>query len=233
MRDYVFQWIDKFYVISSVLYSKLQEVYPQYSEKFILSRLGVKDNASSKKNISNNIELLSCSSIIPLKRVDLIFDSIKEYVCLHPESHFRWSHIGDGPLMEPLRKKIDECQIKNLTVDLMCAMQNEQILKIYRERKFHALILLSIREGLPVVLMEAISSGIPVIATRVGGIPDIVTDRTGRMVERDFTKEEFCDALKWVLDNNDSLSISCHEFFQSSFNAENNYNSFYSSILSL
>lgn len=232
MREYVFQWIDKFYVISSVLYTKLIEIYPQYSEKFILCRLGVRDNYCTLKEITNYVELLSCSSVIPLKRIDLIFNSIKEYAAMHPERQFRWTHIGDGPLMDTLKFKVNECQLNNLLVELPGAMPNEQILKTYRERKFHALILLSIREGLPVVLMEAISSGIPILATDVGGIPDIINDQTGCMVPRDLIQEDFDNALDRILRNNESLSISSHNYFMECFNSENNYKQFYNSLLS-
>lgn len=233
MRDFVFKWIDKFYVISSVLYTKLQEVYPQYAEKFILSRLGVTDNAGGQKDNSDYIELLSCSSVIPLKRIDLIYSSIKGYASVHPDQQFRWTHIGDGPLMEELKRIVKQNQTDNLIVDLRGALPNNEILQFYMKKRIHALILLSIREGLPVVLMEAISSGIPVIATKVGGIPDLVNDQTGRMVNRDFTVEEFNNALQWVLDNNDTLSKTCHEFYLTTFNSEQNYRSFYKSILAL
>lgn len=234
MRDYVFDWVDRFFVISSVLMNKLHNIYPQHINKFQLSRLGVTDNESQeKKEESSFVELLSCSSVIPLKRVDLIYESIRQYAISHSGQQFRWTHIGSGPLMEDLEAKVNASGSNNLIVDLKGAMPNDAILKLYREKKFHALILLSIREGLPVVLMEAISSGIPVVATNVGGIPDLVNDKTGRLVERDFKKEEFDTALQWVLDNNDSLAQSSHQFYLNTFNSDNNYRSFYQSIVSL
>ncbi len=233
MRDYVFKYVDQFYVISSVLMKKLHEVYPQYINKFQLSRLGVVDNASCKNKVESEcIELLSCSSVIPLKRVSLIFESICHYASLHPEQQYKWTHIGSGPLMKELEILTKET-VNNLIVELKGAMPNEEILKLYREKRFHTLILLSIREGLPVVLMEAISSGIPVLATNVGGISDLVNDQTGRMVERDFSKEEFSEALHSVLENYDTLSKSCHEFYLNTFCSDNNYRSFYKSVLSL
>jgi glycosyltransferase involved in cell wall biosynthesis len=52
--------------------------------------------------------------------------------------------------------------------------------------KLHALTLMSSNEGLPMSLIEALSIGLPVIATRVGGIPDAVKDDiSGLLVSRD------------------------------------------------
>ena len=231
MRDHVFRYVDRFYLISNVLMDRMNDLFPQYTNKFFLSRLGVQDNLSLEKENTDSIELVSCSSVLPLKRVDLIYLSIKDYVIKHPNDNFRWTHIGDGPQMEHVKTLTLKDDVHNLTVDLKGGMNNADILALYREKKFHAFILLSTNEGVPVVLMEAISSGIPVLATRVGGIPDIVNPQTGCMVDRYFTKEEFNNSLQFILDNNEELSRTCHDYYIRNFNADNNYREFYRSIL--
>ncbi|HEY6113107.1 MAG TPA: glycosyltransferase family 4 protein, partial [Gaiellaceae bacterium] len=51
-------------------------------------------------------------------------------------------------------------------------------------RLFDAFLLPSVNEGTPVSAIEALASGTPVVATRVGGVPDVVTDgATGFLVE--------------------------------------------------
>ena len=231
-RDFVFKYIDSVYVISNILLERLKKQYPEYCNKFILSRLGVKDNYCAKEEISNRIEFVSCSSIIPLKRIDLVFLSIKNYALEHPGTAFKWTHIGDGPLMGSIKVLVENNPINNLEVDLRGVMNNKAILEFYRKTKIHTLILLSVREGVPVVLMEAISSGIPILATNVGGISDITNNQTGCMVPRDFNQEDFNQALDYILHNNDSLALSCHDFFFDCFNSEKNYKQFYNSLLS-
>ena len=44
------------------------------------------------------------------------------------------------------------------------------------------LVLSSFMEGLPVVLMEAMALGVPVVATRVAGIPELVRDKVSGML---------------------------------------------------
>lgn len=51
-------------------------------------------------------------------------------------------------------------------------------------------------EGVPVSIMEAISFDIPVVATKVGGTPDIVIDgKSGKLVSENPTEQEVADAL--------------------------------------
>jgi glycosyltransferase involved in cell wall biosynthesis len=51
--------------------------------------------------------------------------------------------------------------------------------------KLDALVLMSEQEGLPMAIIEAFSTGLPVIATAVGGVPEAVSDGTnGYLVER-------------------------------------------------
>lgn len=86
--------------------------------------------------------------------------------------------IGDGPLMPQLNAQVaaaglaDQAWLPGARSDIAELM-----------RGFSVFVLPSFAEGTPVTLLEAMSSGLPVIASAVGGIPDVVDDRhTGILV---------------------------------------------------
>lgn len=68
-----------------------------------------------------------------------------------------------------------------------------------RMRDSHFFVMFSNYEGLPCVILEAMSSGLPVVATRTGGIPSVVNDERGILVDvKD--EEGLLDALDKMID---------------------------------
>src|SRR5439155_6604776 len=87
--------------------------------------------------------------------------------------------VGDGPERERVERRAHELGISRST--LFIGYQRD-VAPYYSF--FDALLLPSANEGTPVVAIEAMATGRPVVATRVGGVPDVVTDEAdGYLVE--------------------------------------------------
>lgn len=87
--------------------------------------------------------------------------------------------VGDGPLRAPLEARIATLGLsRHVTLAgwLDGASVREQILAS------RALVLASVAEGLPVVLMEAMALGRPVVATSVAGVPELVDESCGWLI---------------------------------------------------
>lgn len=83
--------------------------------------------------------------------------------------------LGDGPCRDQLERLVHE---RGLTSHVRFLGMTEDIPEQLRE--LDIFVLASHREGRPTSIMEAMASGLPVVATRVGSIPDLVADgRTG------------------------------------------------------
>ncbi|MGS5086078.1 glycosyltransferase family 4 protein [Hydrogenophaga sp. A37] len=95
-------------------------------------------------------------------------------------SDVRLKIVGNGPQKEALQS-----QTATLSLDAMVNFAGTKDEVGVSEALRHAdlLIVPSLSEGLPVVIMEALASGVPVVASAVDGIPELVRDgETGRLV---------------------------------------------------
>lgn len=233
-REQAMQGVNAVFAISDVGASFLKKKYSLYQHKIMVSRLGVLPIPSSneKKKKIEKIEFISCSSVWHLKRVDLILKSIVNYSRLNPAYNITWTHIGDGCDMDKLRKQVSEYknEIINLKVKLLGTITNTDIRQLYSRNDFDIFINLSVSEGIPVSIMEAIAAGIPVIATDVGGTREIVGVDTGYLLPVNFEQKEFNCTVNKLMKNIEKLHHSSYLFFNEYYNAQKNYTNFYQLI---
>jgi glycosyltransferase involved in cell wall biosynthesis len=81
--------------------------------------------------------------------------------------------VGDGPLRERLDARAARDDLRG-AVKLTGPLGVDRVQRLYREHD--AFCLPSFAEGVPVVLMEAMAAGRPVVTTRIMGIPELVED---------------------------------------------------------
>ena len=88
--------------------------------------------------------------------------------------------VGEGPMREPVRELIAQC---GLTERIHLLGGRDDMPLVYNE--LDVVVSSSHTEAMPLALMEAMASGLPVVATRVGGVPDMVEHgQTGWLVAR-------------------------------------------------
>lgn len=87
--------------------------------------------------------------------------------------------IGSGPLEAELRQRADQPDLAGSVLFTGTRNDVERLLP-----SFDVFVMSSRYEGLPIALLEAMSTGIAPVATRVGGIPEVVLDgENGRLVD--------------------------------------------------
>ncbi len=100
---------------------------------------------------------------------------------------FQCDIVGYGPYMETLQAFIEQHQLKDL-VRLWGKLTHDQVVALYRQADIFTLPCQITddgdRDGIPNVLMEAMTFAIPVISTKVSGIPEIIeNNKTGLLIE--------------------------------------------------
>tara|TARA_Y100001934_G_scaffold214740_1_gene254430 strand:+ start:742 stop:1713 length:972 start_codon:yes stop_codon:yes gene_type:complete len=125
---------------------------------------------------------------------------------------------GDGDI-EWLKKQIEAHQIPAANIEILSALSREEVaLEMSRS---HAFLLFSFIENQPVVLLESLCLGRPVIASKVGGIPEFIGADQGILVESQ-NEEALAEAilqLKEDFSNFDLQEISNTAQAQYSYSA--------------
>lgn len=122
--------------------------------------------------------LLSVGNLLPLKGHDLCIDALARLLPEHPGA--RLVIAGAGPEGDALAAQALRLGLGD-RVRLVGALPQAELVGWYRAAD--ALLLASAREGWPNVVLEAMACGTPVIATAVGGIPEIISNAScGRLI---------------------------------------------------
>ncbi len=145
-----------------------------------------------ERSSDNVLRLLSCSHIVPVKRVELLFDALEQYADMPIE----WFHIGSGTEIEVYRERAKNCRNPYLSAHFLGSLTNVKIHELYVSCPIDLFLNVSKSEGVPVSIMEAIAYGVPVCATDVGGNSEIVRPDFGCILEPDPTPFEIWKNVK-------------------------------------
>ncbi len=109
--------------------------------------------------------------LVPVKGHTYLLKAIRRVVQVFPQAKFLF--VGDGPLRQRLQHEIKLLALEG-NVSLLGARSDIADILLCID----LFLLPSINEGFGIVLVEAMALGKPILATRVGGIPEIVVDGT-------------------------------------------------------
>ncbi len=131
-------------------------------------------NGADKDNV---VQLVSVGRAVNKKGYDVLLNALSK---LSQTLCWNFTHIGGGPLLDRLKQQALMLEIGH-KITWLGAGSFERVVAQYRQSD--VFILASRidadgdRDGLPNVLMEAMSLALPCIGTRISGIPEIITDR--------------------------------------------------------
>lgn len=225
-RNIIYKNVDKIYSISNDAIKYIKENYNYKNLNCEISMLGTFDNGISISKKGRTLKILSCSWMRAVKRIDLIFEAIK-----NTNFDIEWCHIGDGDEFDKIKNLIDSNGNKKLKCKLLGAMPNSEIIDYYRNEDVNVFLNVSESEGIPVSIMEAMSFGKIIIATDTGGVNEIVFDNeNGFLLPIEFTSEELFSKLKAIFEMNNNnyniMSKKSRNIWEEKCNAEFNYLAF-------
>lgn len=230
LRRFALEHLSALYVVSEAGAAALNGFYPGFEDRIKVRHLGSskpEPDSLSRPNDPDSgcLTFLSVARAVPGKGIMRNLAFAAAVARRYPDRTIRWIHVGDGPEMTNLRSQCDRerTALPNLTVDLRGALPNSGVHDLYRSEKIDWLLLFSDSEGLPIAICEGLSYGVPVIATAVGGVPEIVTPEAGVTVAPDAAPDEIADRVAGYFCDPDSylaLRRSAFELWKRSFSSD-------------
>lgn len=166
---------------------------PVHWPKLQLVRCGVEPEAFASRDRaepSASFSVLTVARLEPRKGVAVLLDALER---LRADGlDIRLTIAGDGPDRVALEAVVARRGLE-AAVTMLGTVDQETVRRLCREAD--AFCLPSLAEGVPVVLMEGMAAGLPVIATRIAGIPELVEHEETGLLVAPGSAEELAAAL--------------------------------------
>lgn len=228
-RKFQYNFLDKLFAVSKIGLEHLN-----LKHKFLhindVSYLGTLDYGIGIFDSNKTFTIVSCSFVRAIKRLELMTKILKQI-----NFEIIWHLIGDGPELQRIKNNNKHLP-SNISVVYHGKKSRAEILKFYKLNHVNLFISLSISEGLPISMMEAISFGIPIMSTDVGGCREICTNQTGILIPKQFDCSSVAKQIIKFKESDKNTIIfrqKCRRYWENNFNAHKNYNDFTNKLKTL
>ncbi len=203
-REYMDRKIDRLFFVADAgleYYMRRWGKSEEFGDKYMVAPIGTTCEDFQKDRIFRSQEkvfhLVSCSGVIPLKRVELIVEGLARIENIK----IRWTHFGAGDCYDEVKEcaRIMLSVKSNISYEMPGFVPLEEIKEIYAKQHVDCFITTSSTEGCPVSIQEAMSYGIPIIATAVGEIPSMI-EGNGILLPENPSPEEVEEAVRCMRD---------------------------------
>ncbi|MDP2923095.1 MAG: glycosyltransferase [Candidatus Omnitrophota bacterium] len=175
--------VKEFYVGKGIPEEKIEVIYNGVESKSLAGYESLAGSIREEFGIKKDeIVLAIIGRLVPQKGHRYLFEAVS---ALDGQYKVKVIVVGDGPLLRSLRSQVARLKLQEKVIFTGLRKDVKEILGIT-----DILVMPSLREGLPMVALEAMAAGVPIIAAKVGGIPEIITDcQNGLLVDSENSKE--------------------------------------------
>lgn len=151
---------------------------------------------STDEKTTDTVDILYVGRLHEVKGLKYLLDGFAELIKEHPE--IRLKLLGKGNLEEELKDRAQRLGIRDY-ITFFEEVRYQNVPNYYRRADIF--VLPSLSEGLPNVLMEAMASGLPVVATDVGGNKELIQENKGGYLVDPKNSTELSKAIKRLVEN--------------------------------
>ena len=186
--------------ISHYARSQVQKLSPVADwPKFEVCRLGVDPERFApvaRPAQPEPFRLVCVGRLVPAKGQHILLDALAVLAGRGRRPHL--TLVGDGPDRASLESHAAHLRLQG-SVRFAGAVNQDVILGLYE--RADAFVLPSFAEGLPVVLMEAMATGLPCVTTQITGVPELIHDGENGLLVAASDAEGLADAIERLMDD--------------------------------
>lgn len=165
--------------------------------------LDVTEYRFRERNIEKERPMLySVGRLVEKKGISVLIEALR--VLKERGRAFSCRVVGDGPLLDTLRRHVTECGLDD-DIEMMGGQPQETVKALFEDADVFVLPCVVAasgdRDGIPVVLMEAMALGVPVVSTTVSGIPELIQNEHNGLLVAPGDVEGLAHALDRLLGN--------------------------------
>jgi glycosyltransferase involved in cell wall biosynthesis len=181
----------------------------------IQNGVGFKQVESSRQNREPNPKFIigAVGRLCDAKGFAYLIKSVP-YLLKHT-TNFEIQIVGDGELRQPLQNQVDDLGVSEY---VRLVGESNDVGSYYR--RFDLFVISSIREGLPLVLLEAMANRVPLVTTNVGGIPNVVKDRESAYIIQPHDAVAIAENVWYAIDNKEvtvAQAEKAYEIFEDQY----------------
>ena len=150
-----------------------------------------------RRSPSDTVNILTVARLVGEKGLAYAIKAVDMLIRDHGIRNLRYRIVGDGPEADSLKALVRGLGLEDKVI-FEGALGNEEVVERYKEADLY--LLSSVAEALPVTLMEAQASGLPVVSTDVGSVREIVEEGKSGLLAPPRDEKALAAGLKHLID---------------------------------
>lgn len=190
----------------------------EYNKNYLINKIGVsnridvircgielnKFDSQRKSKSEGRLRILTVSRLVEKKGIEYLIKSIPTTIKEIPNLEF--IVVGSGPLNSSLQQLVNHLNIDSY-IKFKGDVSDSELFKYYNHADIFVLPCIIAengdRDGIPVSMMEAMAMEIPLVSTKVSGIPELVKDGVSGIIVPPKDEKAISEALIKLLNNED------------------------------
>jgi glycosyltransferase involved in cell wall biosynthesis len=197
------------------------------TKKINIVRCGVEDfNTPTTKKETKKHKIGFIGRLVEKKGLEYLIKACP--ILIESGLDFQIEIIGDGPLMQPLQKLANDLNVSDW-INFHGSVDNQKTISWLSS--LDAFVLPCVKDsdndmdGIPVALMEAMIARVPVVSTKVSGIPELIIHNKTGLLAKPRDAQDLAAQIIYLFNNketNDEILNTAHQHVINEFNIDKN-----------